>query len=69
MPDCPGHQVGLDGLWASLPQEKFDCTAALLDTCRSTKQHCMRKELEYLSGHLQHACKVVPPGWTFFCVK
>ena len=56
--------IELDSLtfWARISQEKFDFIAALLDTW-SSKQHCTRKELESLVGHLwQHGCKVIPPG-------
>ena len=50
---------------ARLSKEEFDHIAALLDTW-SSKQHCTRKELESLIGHLwQHACKVIPPGRPF----
>ena len=29
------------------------------------KNFCRRKELEFLIGHLHHACKIAPQGWTF----
>ena len=51
-------------LQARLPQVKFDCIAALLESW-SLKQHCTQKDLESLISHLQHACKVVPQGCTF----
>ena len=51
-------------LQARLPQDKFDCIAALLESW-SLKQYCTRKELESLIGNLQHACKVIPQGRTF----
>ena len=51
-------------LQARLPQDKFDCILALLNSW-SHKWHCTRKELESLIGNLQHACKVVPAGRTF----
>ena len=59
--------IELDSLTlrARLSQEKFEHIAALLDTW-SSKQLCTKKELESLIGHLwQHACTVIPPGWTF----
>ena len=59
-----GIELDSMDLRARLPQEKFDRIAALLNTL-SSKQHCTRKELESLIGHLQHACKVIPPGRTF----
>ena len=37
---------------------------ALLDT-RSSNEYCLRKELESLISHLQHACKVIPLVCTF----
>ena len=58
-----GIELDSMALRARLPQEKFD-RIALLDTW-SSKQHCTRKELESLIGHLQHPCKVIPPGRTF----
>ena len=52
-------------LQARLPQDKIDRIHTLLVSW-SQKRHCTRKELESLIGNLQHACKVVPSGRTFF---
>ena len=51
-------------LQARLPQEQFDRIHTLLVSW-SLKRHCTRKELEPLTGSLQHSCKVVPSGRTF----
>ena len=47
-----------------LPQNKVDRITFVEDW--SQKRWCKRKELESLIGHLQHACKVVPQGRSFF---
>ena len=49
---------------ARLPQHKFDHIATLLESW-SLKQHCIRKELQFLISHLRHVCKVIPQGHTF----
>ena len=51
-------------LQARLPQNKVDRITFVEDW--SQKRWWKRKELESLIGHLQHACKVVPQGRSFF---
>ena len=62
-----GIELDSPALQARLLRNKFERIFALSDTC-SSKQHCMRKELESLIGNLQHACKVTPQGRTFYGV-
>ena len=59
-----GIELDTIKLQVRLPKDKFDLIASLL-AFWSNKRHCTRKELEFLIGHLQHACKVIPQGWTF----
>ncbi len=47
-----------------LPTEKLERLIALLAEWES-KRSCVRKDLESLIGHLNHACKVVRPGRSF----
>ena len=49
---------------ARFPRDKFERIIALLDNW-SSKQYCLGKELEFLIGDLQHACKFIPQGRTF----
>ena len=49
-----------------LPADKLQRLRDLLDTW-GNKKACYRKELESLIGLLNHACKVVRPGWAFLC--
>ena len=51
-------------LQARLPKEKFDLIMSLL-VAWSHKRYCIKKELESLTGYLQHACRVIPQGCTF----
>ena len=47
-----------------LPQDKLVRLQALIWSWR-TKKSCTKRELLSLIGHLQHACRVVPPGRSF----
>ena len=47
-----------------LPQDKLVRLQALIRSWR-TKKSCTKRELLSLIGHLQHACRVVPPGRSF----
>ena len=51
-------------LQACLPTKKRDRIIALVEYW-SVKRWCRCRELESLIGHLYHACKVAPQGWTF----
>lgn len=59
-----GIELDSLALQARLPKEKFDRISSLIDEW-SRKRHCKRNHLVSLTGHLQHACKVIPQGRTF----
>lgn len=58
-PDCSGHRTE----HRHLPAEKLSELRSVV--ARMGRRFCTPKELELLVGKLQHACKVVRPGWTF----
>ena len=59
-----GIELDFLALQARLPKEKVDRISSLIDEWLC-KRHWKRKNLESLTGNLQHACKVVPQGRTF----
>ena len=59
-----GIELDSENLLAWLPKDKLDRITVLLEVW-SHKRFYMRKDLESLIGHLQHACKVVPQGRSF----
>ena len=50
-----------------LPQEKLGQLKVMIQDWKA-KKFCSKRELLSLIGRLQHACKVVRSGRSFFCV-
>ena len=59
-----GIEIDSVAMELRLPQSKLMELRELIKEWR-VKPHCKRKELESLTGKLQHACTVVKPGRTF----
>ena len=58
--------IELDSEWLELrlPPGKLTKLCELVGKWRRRKC-CTKRELQSLAGHLNHACKVVRPGWRF----
>ena len=59
-----GIEIDTVAMELRLPQDKLQRLVSLIAEWRSRKS-CRRQEIEYLIGHLSHACKVVRPGRRF----
>ena len=59
-----GIEVDTAMLELRLPQKKILELKSLVGESLGQKS-CQKRELQSLVGKLQHACKVVKPGWSF----
>ena len=59
-----GIELDSERMELRLPSGKLKKLCELVSKWRRRKC-CTKRELQSLAGHLNHACKVVRPGWRF----